>query len=594
MFSITGLVEQAVHSASSLPLTEFGVVLLVALTLGLVLSRFGITSSIGFILTGLLLGQQGLQYLSSSGITVALGEIGLVAILFYLGLEVNLKKFKETGGIAAILAIVEMAGAFAVGFVIAKLFAFGDVEALLIGMILMAASTVEAVKFIFEKNIVKSLESRIAISILIVQDILAVLLIAFLLSLSSAQSFNISVLNAVIFVIAMLFVVAKVSTPLLKLLDSWGHQDKMFLYALGIGAGVSYLGVLLGLNTILGAYFAGFALAETGYADRIKREFSFFRDLFLLFFFVSFGSQVLLPSAPLLIAFIIVLVAIYSLVKILSYGIFGTAIGLNIPSSVAIGAILIPIGEFGVLFASIARGLNAPNCEIAGNCLIADPASLLSIAFSIIIFTTLIGPLIFKRVDGVSSVLLKAYPYDVRQRIALVGEQIQGLEDLFITQAFKNKTIIILKNMFANLVIAVSTVYLAFILRREITFTFLRGLPTEFSLALLLLPLIVWPLYNFAKNLRTLVNLFELSLFSLVFKQKEQNLTAFDLIAGFIMAVLGLVATFLLYSNYPDILLAVLVPAVYTVLAIFFFSKALYSAFNSFSTLQPKRIFKNK
>ena len=595
--SFTGLVEAGasvvVGNASHLPLTEFGIVLLVALILGLILSRFGISSSVGFILTGLFLGHQGLNLISESGISVGLGEIGLVAILFYLGLEVNIRKFKETGGIALVLAFVEMAGAFAVGFLVAKLFGFGDVESLILGSMLVAASTVEAVKFILEKNILHSLESRIAISILIVQDIFAVLLVVFLSTLASNQSFNLAALNALIFIVAMLFVVGKVSRPLLDLLDSWGHQDKMFLFALGIGIVVAFVGVFLGLSAILGAYFAGFALAETGYADRIKRELGFLRELFLLFFFVSFGAKVLLPTSLSLIVFILALVLIYCFVKILSYGLFGTAIGLNIPSSVAIGAIMIPIGEFGILIATIAGGLNAKNCVAAGNCLISDPNGLLSIAFALAILTTIIGPFIFKRVDIAAALLLKLYPIKVRQRVALVGDEIHGLENLLVTSAFQNQVAVLLKDIISNLVIATSVVYLAFILRQEITFSFLHFLPTELSLSMLLLPLIIWPLFNFAKYLKALVRLIELSIFSLAFKPSKAlsntRSLAFDLVAGFLMILLGLVATFLLYSNYPQILLAIIVPATYTVLAVMHFGKSFHALISNYSTLEPKK-----
>ncbi len=596
MFSLTGLIEQGAalsQSVSQLPVTEFGIVLLVALVLGLLLSRFGISSSIGFILTGLILGQQGLRFISGSGISVALGEIGLLAILFYLGLEVNLRKFKETGGIATVLAFVEMTGAFATGFLVSKLFGFGDVESLLIGSMLVAASTAEAVKFILEKNIFHSLESRISISILILQDIFAVLLVVFLFTLSTHQAFDVAVFNALIFVIAMFFVVGKISRPLLNLLESWGHSDKMMLYALGSGLVVSFIGIFLGLSPILGAYFAGFALAETGYADRIKRELSFFRDLFLLFFFVSFGSRVLLPSSLNLLVFIVALVAVYSIVKVLSYGFFGTAIGLNVPSSVAIGAIMIPIGEFGILIASTAEKLNAPNCVELGNCLVSDPSALLSTAFALTILTTFLGPFIFNRANAVSELLLKVYPSKVRQRIAIVGDEIQGMEDLLVTNAFQNEVAILLKNLVSNLVIAVSVVYLAFILRREITFSFLQFLPTELSLSLLLLPLIVWPLFNFAKHLKALVKKLEVSLYSLVFKKikvsSPQSTSAFDLVAGFVMTALGLVATFLMYSNYSDVLLAMLIPAVYSVLAVMHLSKAMYSFLEGHSSLEPRK-----
>ncbi|MDP3742424.1 MAG: hypothetical protein Q8R15_03855, partial [Candidatus Micrarchaeota archaeon] len=305
------------------------------------------------------------------------------------------------------------------------------------------------------------------------------------------------------------------------------------------------------------------------------------------------GAKVLLPTSFELIVFILALVIVYSIVKILSYGVFGTAIGLNVPSSVAIGAIVLPIGEFGILIASVAERLNPANCEAIGNCLVHDPSGLLSIAFALTILTTLIGPFIFKKVDAVSSLVLKLYPYKVRQRIALVGGEIQGLEELFVTNAFQNEVAILLKNLFSNLVIAVSVVYLSFILRKQITFTFLHFLPTELSLAVLLLPLIIWPLFNFAKTLKLLIKKFEGSIFSLAFKKttgvSPTQSIAFDLVAGFVMTALGLVGTFLMYSSYPNIILAYLVPAVYTVLAVFHLSKAFYAFLEHYSNLEPRK-----
>ncbi|MFH1246818.1 MAG: hypothetical protein V1644_00405, partial [Candidatus Micrarchaeota archaeon] len=237
--------------------------------------------------------------------------------------------------------------------------------------------------------------------------------------------------------------------------------------------------------------------------------------------------------------------------------------------------------------------LNAPNCAAAGTCLVNDPGGLLSIAFALTILTTFVGPFIFNKVDAVSAILLKLYPARVRQKIAVVGDQIQGVEELFIANAFKNEVAILLKNLFSNLVIAISVVYLAFILRKQVTFTFLHFLPTELSLAVLLLPLIIWPLFNFAKTLKTLIKKVETGIFSLAFKTTSMPSStesiAFDLIAGFVMTALGLIGTFLLYSTYPDVILAFLIPGVYTVLAIVYLSRAFYSFLQHYSALEPRK-----
>ena len=575
-------ISEKAHEATSIPVTEFGIVTIVALIFGLITDKFGLSSSIGFILAGLALGGQGIGYITGSGISSILGEIGLLTVLFYLGMELNLKKFKEIGGIAAVISIISILGSFTVGFIIGQLFGFQLIESILIGTLLMAPSTVEALKFILEKNVLHTLEAKIAISSLVVSDLIAVLLVVFLTSVASQQSFNLTVFNAVIFIIALLFVVSRVSRVVLDLLYKWGHENKMVLFALATGVIVSYLGELLGLSTIIGAYFAGFALAETQYAEKIKRELSFFRELFILFFFVSFGAKVLLPTSLETIALIAALVAGYLIVKFLLYGVIGTAIGINAASAIAMAAILTPIGEFGIIIANIASQLNTHNSH-----------DLLSIAFMLTIITTILSPSLFKRTDTITKWFLKIYPAKVRSNLENLSYNAQVLGSTVSNQVTQIEHAKLLQSMIINLGIAASIAYLALILKIKISLPFIHDvIPTDIALPIVLVPIIIIPIYRFFEDLKTLTRKITLNALSLTFKPKSEltftiEHKAAELVTSLTLAMIGIITTIAIYAYGQREPLILLIPATYTILATLYFARALNSVIKGYVTYQP-------
>src|SRR3990167_8329312 len=132
-----------VAETAAIPIVEIGVIVLAALFFGIIASRFRLPTSIGYILAGFLLGPQIFGFLKpSEGIAQLFGEIGLLLLLFYLGLELSIKKFKESGAFAAVMSVIEMGIPFLFAFIIALLFNFGMLEALVIGAMLTATSTV--------------------------------------------------------------------------------------------------------------------------------------------------------------------------------------------------------------------------------------------------------------------------------------------------------------------------------------------------------------------------------------------------------------------------------------------------------------------
>ncbi|HEV8290127.1 MAG TPA: cation:proton antiporter [Candidatus Norongarragalinales archaeon] len=473
---------------------EIGVVIIVGLVFGIVFSRIKLSSTLGYLLAGLVLGPIGFSLLvPGQGVADVFGLIGMLMLLFYLGLEMNLPKLRETGAIAIIFSIAEMAAVAIGGFIVGKIFGLPDVAAGLLGALLISTSTVEAVEFILSRGLLQTLEAKVALSALIVEDFAAILLIVLISSIANQQGvFTTQTLDVLLFVVAMFYIVRKISSPLLSFLGRVGHADKMTIFGIGVGLFVSFLGASIGLPVVIGAYFAGFALAETAYGETIKRELRFFREFFVLFFFVAFGASVfydatlhavVLPSGAewfTILGITALLLLFYLAAKVLSFGIVGTALGLNATSAISIGMMMFAIGEFSILIAQAARPL------------VGRAVDLVSLAFLLTIVTLVASPFLFNRSRELGALFTRVYPERVRRALSVVGQEARSIEHFASNQLAENVFVRASQELFSNLLIAISIIYISLIVPYTV-----GPLPVS----LLVLPLLLLPLYRAAREL---------------------------------------------------------------------------------------------
>src|SRR3990167_5495789 len=123
-----------VLEVTQIPVIGLGVIALVPLLIGLILTRIGLPSSLGYIFSGMLLGPLFLGFLSpGESITQLFGEIGVLMLLFYLGLELSIERFRQNGALSLALVFVEFVTAFVAGFAVAKFLGLSDLESVVIG-----------------------------------------------------------------------------------------------------------------------------------------------------------------------------------------------------------------------------------------------------------------------------------------------------------------------------------------------------------------------------------------------------------------------------------------------------------------------------
>ena len=352
--------------AEAIPLTIVGIVIIAAIVLSTLVKKLGQNPVMGFILAGFILGPAVVGFLHPNDILVkGFGEMGLFILLFYLGLELSLKDFLKAGVTSLGLALIDMAFLIGIGFAVAYLAGFSFFFSLIIGFMLFSTSTAIVAKFALDNNLLNLPSAKLAISILILQDFLGILLLVLITTLVKAgTSFDFGI-TAIMFAAATFFVVYQLSQKVESWLlhNSFGHIE-VTLYALGVGLVVATLADVLTLSTALGAYFAGFALAETTAGKKIKADIQFLRDFFLLFFFVSFGTTiffntglntVVIPEIGELIfllgiAFILALGII--VVNLIVFSLFGPFFGLKREDASISAIMLTPLGEFVVIIAA--------------------------------------------------------------------------------------------------------------------------------------------------------------------------------------------------------------------------------------------------
>ncbi|MFH1200064.1 MAG: cation:proton antiporter, partial [Candidatus Micrarchaeota archaeon] len=514
--------------------------------------------------------------------TTMLGEIGVTMLLFYLGLELSVKHFKESGAIATVLAFVEMLFAFVAGFVIAKLFGFATIESIVIGAMLTATSTVVTGKFILDRNLSQTPEARITFSVLVLEDIFAVLVLVLINSLVAQKTLNLLAFNGIVFVIALFFIVSAVSKHVLRFLGNMGYESQMWLYGVGIFLVVSYFGSnYVGIPPAIGAYFAGFALSESAYGERIKRDLGVFKEFFILFFFVSFGATASLPSNPMIYAMLAVLAAGYMLAKLVAHGITGTAIGLDAKSAVTGGLLMGSVGEFAIIIATAAAAI-LPNA-----------ADILSLAFLLTIVTTALMPILFDRKDKIAQLFERFYPIKLQNETRVLQRQVNAVERFGSDPAFQSEFAKSLGVLSKNMVIALSIVYLSYIANFEFGVPFLPFIPKGATPGLLILPLIAWPIYRFITELKKITRQATRSLVFGTFRPSDElmdaaEMEAADVFSGIVLTLVGVGATAFIYYAFPGEFLFLVIPGTYTILAAMYLSKSFYGLIEQYEIMEAR------
>lgn len=251
---------------------------------------------LGFIIVGILLAPvSGL--ISSAGDIAELGELGVMFMMFFVGMEFNLERLKKVFA-PSVLGIAFQIGAMGVlGMIAAGLMGLSKIDGVFLGGVLAMSSTIVIVEIFTQKRDLSKLYAQIAIGILIIEDIFAVFLLVVLSGLSSGTlPSGMELLRSTIALLSFMitiFVAGKLFIPkLLRKFAVSGNQQEMIMLIFCLIMGLGELAELSNLSLSLGAFMAGSIISGSDVSRRVEHITDPFRNLFVALFFVSVGTQI--------------------------------------------------------------------------------------------------------------------------------------------------------------------------------------------------------------------------------------------------------------------------------------------------------------
>jgi CPA2 family monovalent cation:H+ antiporter-2 len=359
--------------------------------LGLVASRFGLSAIPAYLLAGMILGPNEpdlTSFIKPSEVTEFVAELGIIFLLFFLGLEFTLDRLRRSGmhlGIGGTIDFVVNAGlGLLVGYVA---FGFSFAALILAGAIYVSSSAV-AVKGLIDFRRLADDETDLVLAILIVEDIA----IAFVLAFAGGGGGEVEdslalAFKAITFIVVSLAASRWLARPIDRVLD-WMPREFFLLFTFALLIGMSAISHWLGLSEAIGALMAGVVLSGTSARHELEERFLSFRDVFGALFFFVFGLSIdvgALGGLGWLIAFAVVLSVIGKLAGTYAAGRIG---GFTQRQSLNAGAALVARGEFTVILAQVA----ATNPAIP----IEAERDLIAIAGIYVLATAVIGVLLMK------------------------------------------------------------------------------------------------------------------------------------------------------------------------------------------------------
>ncbi len=296
-------------------------------------------------------------------------QIGIVVLLFTLGLEFSFKKLLNAGGTAAVTALIIVAGMMCCGFAIGSALGFSRINCLFLGGMLSMSSTTIIIKALTDCGMRQRKFAQIVFAVLIVEDLFAVLMMVVLSSIAINDSVEggellFSIAKLVFFLIIW-FVVGVYLIP--SILNAWRrflNSESLLVVSMGLCLGMAVFSVYCGFSLALGAFVMGSILAGTSYAERIARVTAPVKDLFGAVFFISVGMMVQ-PGIIVQYWWPILLLSMVVIVGMIFFGTAGMLItGQPLRIAIESGFCLTQIGEFAFIIASLGMSLGVLNAEI--------------------------------------------------------------------------------------------------------------------------------------------------------------------------------------------------------------------------------------
>lgn len=358
---------------------------------------------LGYIIAGIIIGPHTPPFnlVTNEKTIQTLADVGIVFLMFCLGLHFNLGKLRSVGRTALTASSFEIVVMMCLGFLAGKCFHWNTIDCLFLGAILAISSTTIIVKALHELKLTHERFSDLIFGILIAEDILGVVMMAMLSAIALTDSITIYEFvdtfgRLGIFMIVLLVLSRTMIGPIFRYISSFHSNEGTLIVALGLCFSSALLAAKLGYSEALGAFMMGAIISETPGIDKIDHLIEPIRDMFSAIFFVTVG-MLINPALMLQYAWpIAILTAIVVVGKAATCTLGTRFSGNNWQTSFKVGLGLTQIGEFSFIIAALGDSLD-----------VTSPF-LYPVAVSVSAVTTIITPYLIKNSDRISNFITRA------------------------------------------------------------------------------------------------------------------------------------------------------------------------------------------
>ncbi|WP_406531937.1 cation:proton antiporter [Methanobrevibacter sp.] len=333
-------------------LQNISAILITAVIVLLIFNKLKLPTMIGLFITGIVLG----HLINDTTMISTLSELGVVFLLFIIGLEFSVEKFSAIKRYALAGGILQVSLTTILITLLGLAIGLNLKSAIFLGFLVSFSSTAIVMKIMQQKHLTHSLQGRVTLGILIFQDI-AVIVVILLIPLLGGESINLNAIpNIIITIIGLailIFVGAKWFIPLaLKDAAKTKNRDLFLLLTLFICMGTTFATSFIGIGPELGAFIAGLLISNTEYSHQTLGYVQPFQDVFMSLFFISIGLMVNLHLFLYNIWIILILTVIILIINFTATLITGMVLKLPTKVSITIAILLSQIGEFSFVLAS--------------------------------------------------------------------------------------------------------------------------------------------------------------------------------------------------------------------------------------------------
>lgn len=332
-------------------LTDIGIIFGLSIIILLLFSRMKLPSVLGFLVTGMLAGPHWLGIISSAGQVEALAEIGIILLLFTIGVEMSIRELWDIKRSVLLGGTIQIATTILLVYFIDIYLGFNSSTALFTGFLISLSSTAIVLKLLQEKAELDTPHGRTSLGILIFQDVMIVPMILITpiiagVSTGSGDTFGLFLLKATGIIVLVLASARWIVPYLLFHIAKTRNRELFLLSIVFLCLATAWLTSSVGLSLALGAFMAGLIISESEYSHQAMGNIMPFRDIFMSFFFVSIGMLLDVSFFADNVAYLLLVALVVIILKSFTAGLATLILGYPLRTIIITGLALAQVGEF--------------------------------------------------------------------------------------------------------------------------------------------------------------------------------------------------------------------------------------------------------